>query len=68
MRKTAVGLSDEISSLVGGSTISLGILGVCLALVSTNVYAQPRNCFDEVKLEPSFIAFTTKKNSKLADW
>jgi hypothetical protein len=68
VRKTAMEISDEISSLVGGSTISLGVLSVCLALVSTNLYAQSRSCFDEVNLEPSFIAFTTKKHSKLADW
>ena len=68
MRRTAMEISDEISSLGGGSIISLGVLSVCLALVSTNLYAQSRSCFDEVNLEPSFIAFTTKKNSKLADW
>ena len=68
MRKTAMEFSDKTSSLVGVSTISLGVLSVCLALVSTNLYAQIRSCFDEVNLEPSFIAFTTKKHSKLADW
>ena len=68
MRKTVMKISDEITSLVGGSTISLGVISVCLSLVSTNLYAQSRSCFDEVKLEPGFIAFTTHKHSKLADW
>jgi hypothetical protein len=58
----------KISNLLIGSTISLGLLSVCLALVSTNLYAQSGSCFDEVKLEPGFIAFTTNKDSKLADW
>ena len=68
VRKTAMERSDETSSLVGGSSILIGVLSVCLALVSTNLYAQSRSCFDEVNLEPSFIAFTTNKQSKLADW
>ena len=49
-------------------TFSLILLSVCLALVSSNLYAQPQNCFDDVKLEPGFIAFTTTKQSTLADW
>gem|GEM_PF-2433695 len=68
MRKTTMKNTGEISRLTGGSTISLGVLSVCLALVSTNLSAQSQSCFDEVKLEPSFIAFTTNKQSKLADW
>jgi hypothetical protein len=68
VRKTAMKITSEISGLVGGSAISVSVLGVCLALVSTNLYAQSKSCFDEVKLEPSFIAFTTTKHSKLADW
>jgi hypothetical protein len=68
VRKTAMEISDNISRLFGVSTNSLGVLSVCLALVSTNLNAQPRSCFDEVHLEPSFIAFTTNKHSKLADW
>ena len=68
VRKTAIKICDKISKLVCGSTISLGVSGVCLALVSTNLYAQSPSCFDEVNLEPGFIAFTTKKHSKLADW
>lgn len=29
---------------------------------------QPNNCLDKISLEPSFIAFTTHKDSELADW
>ena len=61
-------ITTKISNLFVGLAISLGVLGACLALVSTNLYAQSRSCFDQVKLEPGFIAFTTKKDSKLADW
>jgi len=68
VRKTAMGIFSEISSLVVGSTISLSVLSVCLTLASTNLYAQSQSCFDEVHLEPSFIAFTTNKHSNLADW
>ena len=46
----------------------LGVLSICFTLVGTNLYAQSRSCFEELKLEPSFIAFTTKKHSKLAGW
>ena len=56
------------ASIIDSRTLSLGVLGVCLVLAGTNVHAQSRSCFDKVKLEPSFIAFTTKKNSKLGDW
>ena len=49
-------------------SLLLSVLSVCLALISTNLYAQSRSCFDAVILEPSFIAFTTKKHSKLAAW
>jgi hypothetical protein len=67
-RKTAMKICDKTLILVGGSTISLGVLSVCFALVSTNLSAQSPSCFDEVNLEPGFIAFTTNKHSKLADW
>jgi hypothetical protein len=68
VRKTSMKISDKVSILVGGSTILLSVLSVCLALISTNLYAQSRSCFDAVILEPSFIAFTTKRHSKLAAW
>lgn len=42
--------------------------GVCLAFYNSTVIAQTNNCFTNIKLEPSFIAFSTKKNSKLGDW
>ena len=45
-----------------------GVLCVCLALISTNINAQAQSCFDEVSLEPGFIAFTTTKHSELAGW
>ena len=68
VRKTVVTISGEILGSISGTSLSLGILCVCLALISTDIHAQPQSCFDEVNLEPGFIAFTTRKHSKLADW
>ena len=68
VRKKVVTISGEILGSIGGTNFSLGILCVCLALISTDIRAQPQSCFDEVNLEPGFIAFTTRKHSKLADW
>jgi hypothetical protein len=61
VRSAAIVISHKVSSLTG-------VLGILLALASTSLYAESRSCFDEVHLEPSFIAFTTKKHSKLGDW
>ncbi len=40
-------------------------------IISFNVIGQKKdikNCLSEISLEPSFIAFTTHKNSELGDW
>lgn len=40
-------------------------------IISFNVIGQKKelnNCLDKVHLEPSFIAFTTHKNSELGNW
>ena len=68
VQKTVVTISREILGSISGTTLSPGILCVCLALISTDIHAQPQSCFDEVNLEPGLIAFTTRKHSKLADW
>jgi hypothetical protein len=68
IRKTVMTTSSENSGFTGGADLSLSVLCVCLALMSTDIHAQSQSCFDEVNLEPSFIAFTTRKNSELADW
>jgi hypothetical protein len=68
IRKTVMTSSGESSACIGGAGLSLSVLCVWLALMSTNVHAQSQSCFDEVSLEPGFIAFTTKKNSELAHW
>jgi hypothetical protein len=66
--RAATTFACRYSNIIGGRNHSLSVLGVCLVLAGTNVHAQSQSCFDKVKLEPSFIAFTTKKNSKLGDW
>ena len=68
IQKRVMTTSGVISGHIGGVDLSLSVLCVCLALMSTDIHAQSKNCFDEIKLEPSFIAFTTRKNSELAGW
>ena len=68
VRNTVLTISGKIMGFFNGANLSLGVLCVCLALISTNIHAQAQSCFDEVNLEPGFIAFTTRKHSKLADW
>ena len=68
VRKTVVTISGVILGSISGTNLSLGILCACLALISIDIHAQPTNCFDEVSLEPGFIAFTTTKHSELAGW
>ena len=44
---------------------------LALLISSLNVIGQKKemnNCFSNISLEPSFIAFTTQKNSKLGTW
>jgi hypothetical protein len=36
--------------------------------ISANTAISNDKCFEDIKLEANFIAFTTKKNSSLADW
>ena len=61
-------ISKLLSISVGNSTMLLSLFFICFTLSYTKVYAQNPTCFDNVIIEPSFIAFTTKKESKLADW
>lgn len=68
MRKTVRANTAENSRLSHGAAIPLGILGVCFAVLSTDLRAESRSCFDEINLEASFFALTTTKQSELADW
>ena len=36
--------------------------------IGTDAYAQSGTCFDDIKLEPAFLAFTSNKDSELGDW
>lgn len=58
----------KISKDVGGRTLLLGIWSLLSVLTSTNVHAGSGTCFEAVKLEPSFIAFTSNKDSQLGAW
>jgi hypothetical protein len=49
-------------------TFLLYLLVISASFASSKVHAQDLTCFNEVNIEPSFIAFTTTKGSKLADW
>lgn len=60
--------AGRFSNIIDSRTFCLSVMSACLVLVNTNVLAQSRTCFDKVKLEPSFIALSTKKNSELGDW
>ncbi|MFT5520430.1 MAG: hypothetical protein ACI9IA_001023 [Enterobacterales bacterium] len=50
------------------SILTILFIGASLTLFPTTATAETNNCFQYIKLEPSFIAFTTKKNSKLGEW
>jgi len=47
---------------------SLGVLFIVVNFTSERVFAEDTTCFNEIVIEPSFVAFTTTKESKLADW
>jgi hypothetical protein len=68
MQKSRRAICNEISCSLGRATIALSIFSVGVLLISAAVSAQPRSCFDQVTLEPSLIAFTTNRDSDLADW
>ena len=61
-------ISIKVSISAHKTTKLLGLFFICLNLTSASVYAQNSTCFNEVVIEPGFIAFTTNKESKLADW
>ena len=54
--------------IIFNTTFLLVLSVVTSIFFSTKVYAKDLTCFDKVIIEPGFIAFTTKKDSKLADW
>ncbi|MFT5677395.1 MAG: hypothetical protein ACI808_003347 [Paraglaciecola sp.] len=58
----------KVKDLINVRKFSSSALGLCLLLANTDVLAQSQTCFDGVKIEPSFIAFTAKKGSQLGDW
>ena len=68
MQKKVVTMSGEFLGSISGANFSPAVLCVFLALISTNIHAQSKSCFDEINIEPGLIAFTTEKHSKLADW
>lgn len=43
-------------------------LTICILSANTIVQASAQNCFADVKLEPAFIAYTSKKESGLGAW
>ena len=61
-------IPDKTMYLVSDLKILRSIVCACLMLISSSIHAQSKNCFDEVVIEPGFVAFTTAKQSKLADW
>ena len=61
-------ISKVLPLSIGSSTIRLSIIIICFSLFHSKAYAENATCFSKVTIEPSFIAFTTKKESKLADW
>ncbi|MBL4670669.1 MAG: hypothetical protein JKX81_00305 [Arenicella sp.] len=50
------------------SNVLLGMLIICVTSPIKGAYAQDSSCFEKTIIEPSFIAFTTDKESKLAGW
>jgi hypothetical protein len=39
-----------------------------VGLISNSAFAHTGNCFDNIKIEPSFIGFTEPKKSNLGEW
>ncbi len=68
MFRAAIAFADRVSIFINIRILFLSGLGACLVIGCTNIHAQSQTCFDEVRLEPGFIALTTKKNSELGDW
>ena len=46
----------------------LSFWGLLSVLISTNVHADSGSCFDAIKIEPSFIALDSSKDSALGAW
>lgn len=61
-------ISNKSSKSFHNVTNLLCMFFVCLTLATTRVHAQDSTCFNNVIIEPGFIAFTTKKESELAYW
>lgn len=61
-------IAKLLSISASNSTLLLSIFFIGFTLSFTKAYAQNSTCFDNIIIEPSFIAFTTNKESKLADW
>lgn len=50
------------------TSVLLGLFFIGLTCSTTRVLAQSSTCFSTIAIEPGFIAFSTDKESKLADW
>jgi hypothetical protein len=61
-------ISKTLSISISKSTMLFSMIFICFTLSLPKAYAQNSTCFSKVIIEPSFIAFTTTKESKLADW
>ncbi|WOH35941.1 hypothetical protein RI844_11165 [Thalassotalea fonticola] len=61
-------ISHKLSRLFRNATLLVTLSFMFLTLTSVRAYAQDPTCFNNVNIEPSFIAFTTTKESKLANW
>ena len=57
-----------LKKIIFNTAFLIALSAVITVFSSTKVYAKELTCFDKVIIEPGFIAFTTKKESKLADW
>lgn len=44
------------------------ILSFLSIFIGTDAYAQSGTCFDDIKLEPTFLALTSNKDSELGGW
>ena len=60
--------TGTISKPVGGCKAARGFWSLLCVLICTNAHAGPGTCFDDVQLEPGFIAFTSNSDSELGDW
>jgi hypothetical protein len=67
MIKEQVVCKNMISKNLYNSIFLFFFIGMSLVLFNTTVIAETNSCFKNIKLEPSLIAFTTKKTVNLVN-